>query len=367
MAKDIVLIHNPNASSGLGGFVEAALLEKGCFVRCLNPLGSKWRKVWPVLRSWSIDKDTMWRRRWENMVFSSWAWDRTTRYVGRKLDQIRSTESEVLIVGKEYFPHPNYKQIPYSLFIHYTMRLCLTDGVTPWLPPVWDRPAFLERETLLYKHASTIFVGANYLADNLVNEYGVQRDRIRIAGGGAHPYFEVNCCKEIPDRFTNKIIFVGWDFGMKGGADLLVAFREVHAQRPELELLIAGPDEGQWVVQEGVRWLGQVRSKDDLIALYRQSDLFVMPSLRDSFGFVFLEAMTQGVPCIGTNLNAMPEIIEDGKTGYIVPLRDPEALAAAILRYYSDEGNRQRMGQAALERVKERYTWDRVAGVIRDA
>jgi glycosyltransferase involved in cell wall biosynthesis len=60
-----------------------------------------------------------------------------------------------------------------------------------------------------------------------------------------------------------------------------------------------------------------------LINLYRQSDLLVMPSLRDSFGFVFLEAMIQGVPCIGTNINAMPEIIEDAKTGYIVPVRDP--------------------------------------------
>lgn len=92
-----------------------------------------------------------------------------------------------------------------------------------------------------------------------------------------------------------------------------------------------------------------------------------MPSLRDSFGYVFLEAMTQGVPCIGTDLNAMPEIVQDGKTGYIVPLRDPQALADEILRYYADEENRQRMGQAALERVKQRYTWDRVAGVIRGA
>ena len=111
-------------------------------------------------------------------------------------------------------------------------------------------------------------------------------------------------------------------------------------------------------------WKGQIQSREELRRLYRASDLFVMPSLRDSFGFVFLEAMTQGVPCIGTNLNAMPEIIQDGETGYIVPVHDPEALAAAILRYYKDPSNRQRMGRAGQQRVVETYTWEKVAATM---
>ncbi len=151
---------------------------------------------------------------------------------------------------------------------------------------------------------------------------------------------------------------------MKGGADLLAAFDLARRARPELTLVVAGPDRSQWREQPGVRWLGPVGSKDELIKLYRQSDLFVMPSLRDSFGFVFLEAMTQGLPCIGTNINAMPEIIEDGKTGYIVPARDPAALAKAILHFYEQEGNRGALGAAARARVQERYTWARVADLI---
>lgn len=209
-----------------------------------------------------------------------------------------------------------------------------------------------------------MFVGGGYVKPHLVEDYGVDPGRITVAGGGVHPYYLERTIAEVPDAFTFKVLFVGWDFGMKGGADLLKAFTLARRKRPELMLRIAGPDPGQWVDQDGVTWLGEIRSRDELIAMYRESDLFVMPSLRDSFGFVFLEAMTQGVPCIGTDLNAMPEIIEHGRTGYVVPLRDPEALAEAILAYYDQPGNRKTMGMAARDRVREQYTWELVAGRI---
>lgn len=364
MPASLTIITNPKASSGLGVYIANALQQAGCEVNQLDPAGSIWQKLWPVIRSWRWDEAAMWKARWENLVFSSRAWDRNTRRVGRQLEKMKALGRPILMVGKEYFPHPDYRGLPYFIFIHHTMRLALSDGVTPWLPPPHDVERFLERETLLYQHARHIFVGGQFLLDNLVQAYGVQPDRITIAGGGPHPYFEAHPAVEIPERFTNQLIFVGWDFGMKGGPDLLKAFELARRQRPELTLMVAGPDRSQWRDQPGVRWLGLVGSKDELIQLYRGSDLFVMPSLRDSFGFVFLEAMTQGVPCIGTNINAMPEIIEDSRTGFIVPARNPEALAAAILRFYEREENRRAMGEAAQARVQERYTWPRVADLI---
>jgi glycosyltransferase involved in cell wall biosynthesis len=306
----------------------------------------------------------MWKSRWENLVFSSRAWKRNTRYVGRLLERQNLLDSPILMVGKEYFPHPDYRSLNYSVFIHHNMRLAMDDGVTPWLPPKRDVERFLELETLLYRHARHIFVGAQFLADSLVKNYGVKEDHITIAGGGPHPYFEAHPVEEVARSFTNQIIFVGWDFGMKGGQDLLQAFAIAHKSRPELTLVIAGPDESQWTNQPGVRWLGPVRSKDELIRLYRGSDLFVMPSLRDSFGFVFLEAMSQGVPCIGTDINAMPEIIQNGKTGFVVPRRNPRSLAEAILKFYDRIENRHEMGTAALRHVQRNYTWSRVAELL---
>lgn len=363
MIDHLTLIANPKASSGLGGFVGEALREAGCNVRMINAAGSKWDKLWPVMRSWRWNREAMWRARWENLVFSSWAWDRNTRRIGYMLDQAGSLSAPILMVGKEYYPHPRYREISYMVLIHTNMRCCLREG-KPWVPPRHDIERFLERETNLYRHAVRVLVGATYLKESLVKEYGVDHRRVSVIGGGAHPYFEQHAVERVPDRFSGKLLFVGWDFGMKGGRYLLEAFAVARRTRPGLELRIVGPDASQWVEQPGVRWLGAVNSKQQLLELYRESDALVMPSLCDSFGFVFLEAMTQGLPCMGTEVNAMPEIIEHGKTGYVVTVRDSAALAKAMLDFYRDDRNRASMGAAALRRVKSTYTWRRVAHEI---
>jgi glycosyltransferase involved in cell wall biosynthesis len=357
----LAIITQPRASSGLGGYISDALVRQGYTVHVLDALASKPYKLWPALQSLRVNRQAMWKARWENMLFSSRAWRRNSRRNARLLARVRRPDTRVLVVAKEYFPHEVGNSSEYDVFILYTMKLALADGITPWLPPVRDRFAFLELETELYQKARRIFTGGAYVKPHLVTEYGVAPDRVVVAGGGVHPYFLERAVEQVPEKFTNNLVFVGWDFGMKGGADLLHAFRLAHQQRPELNLKIAGPDVSQWVQQEGVEWLGPIASKDQLIDLYRRSDLFVMPSLRDSFGYVFLEAMTQGVPCIGTDFNAMPEIIQHGKTGYVIPLNNPESLANAILAYYADPSHRREMGRAALERVKNHYTWDLVA------
>jgi len=359
--QQYIVVTQPKASSGYGGYIADAIQRSGKRVTVVDALSSKPYKVWPVLQSLRLNREAMWKARWENMLFSSRAWRRNSNRNQTLINRIHQPDARVLQVSKEYFPHAMDARRSYEVCILYTMKLSLEDGITPWLPPKEDRDAFIKLETQLYQNARTIFTGGAYVKPHLVSEYGVDPDRIVVAGGGVHPYFLEHAVTQVPEVFSNNLVFVGWDFGMKGGADLLKAFRIAHAQKPELTLKIAGPDASQWVQQEGVEWLGPVSSKDELIALYRQCDLFVMPSLRDSFGYVFLEAMTQGVPCIGTDLNAMPEIIQNGKTGYVVPLNDPESLAKAILTYYADPAHRYDMGRAALERVSKRYTWDLVA------
>jgi glycosyltransferase involved in cell wall biosynthesis len=355
-----VVVTQPTASSGLGGYLIEALRQQGAGVDVVDALASKWHKLWPVVQSMRFNREAMWRARWENMLYSPWAWDRNTVRAGKLLDCVRRSDSRVLLIGKEFFPHPNYHDLKYDVLIHNNMRLSLKEG-KPWIPPQSHIDDYLERETALYKCAHHLFVGAGYVGRSLIEEYDVDPASVKVVGAGLPPFFEANMISEIPSRFLYSILFVGYDFDYKGGLVLLQALEVVRSVIPQITLTVIGPDADQVAATAGVEVCGMVKDKQQLLSAYRHADLFVMPSLCDSFGFVFLEAMSQGLPCIGTDLNAMPEIIEDGTTGYIVPLRDPESLAAAILRYYGDEGNRARMGQAALERVQDRYTWGLVA------
>lgn len=357
LSRDLIVITLPKGSSGLGRYIADGFMRAGCQSRLLDPLASKLHKVWPVIRSFSLNRERMWKRRWENELFSSWAWDRNSRHIGRRLDRMMNPGTRVLIVGKDYFPHPDYQRRDYFIFIHSNMRLSLADGVTPWLPPRDDIPAFLERETALFRHARHIFVGAQYVVESLTRDYGVDPARVSIAGGGVNEYFEDNLLDQAPADIKDTLIFVGWDFGMKGGPDLLQAFALARAVRPQLKLLVVGPDAKSLPAMAGVHYVGPVRERAQLLAWFRKADMFVMPSLRDSFGFVFLEAMSQGLPCIGSRLHAMPEIIADGVCGWVVPPRQPEALASALLKFYADPTYRKTMGDQALKRVRENYTW----------
>lgn len=359
----LALVTQPNLSSGLGRHLASALEQAGAEVDVVDCLASKLFKLWPVLKSIRLNADAMWKARWENLIFCPDAWRRNTRRNEQLLKRLSKPVS-IFQVGGNYAPSSAFRNMDYCVLACNTTRLSLAEKVKPWVPRPADREAFIHLEGEVYHHARHVFTNAAYVKNHLAAEYGVSADRMTVTGLGVDSFFLEN----MPDASTvevrNNLLFVGWDFGYKGGADLLAAFQIVRQSRPELTLTIVGPDVSQVSGGEGIRVVGTVRSRAELLDHYRAADLFVMPSLCDSFGFVFLEAMTQGLPCIGTDLNAMPEIIQDGETGFIVPLRNPPALANAILRFYRNPGNRQRMGRAAQQRVLERYTWKQIADTM---
>ena len=161
-----------------------------------------------------------------------------------------------------------------------------------------------------------------------------------------------------------RLLFVGKQFARKGGENLLKAFRLVHAQRPDAELWLVGPRRLE-EEHAGVRWFGRIdrstpEGDAEMHRLYREATAFVMPSLYEPFGIVFLEAMAYRLPCIGGACCAMPEIIEDGVTGYVAPY-DVEQLAERLLAVINDPEQARAMGEAGYRRFRERYGWDNVA------
>jgi glycosyltransferase involved in cell wall biosynthesis len=87
--------------------------------------------------------------------------------------------------------------------------------------------------------------------------------------------------------------------------------------------------------------------------LWRDADLFVMPTRHEAFGVVFQEAAAAGLPRIGTNVNAVPELIADGVSGLLVPPRDPAALVRAIRTLVQSPDLRRRFGLASRARIVE--------------
>lgn len=144
----------------------------------------------------------------------------------------------------------------------------------------------------------------------------------------------------------------------KSQKDLLDAARIVLAERPEARIWIAGEgilrDELEQQhrrldLGDRVRLLG---FRDDVPDLLKAADLFCVSSYLEGMGTATLDAMAVGLPVVATRVGGIPEIVEDGVTGLLVPPRDPEALAGAILTLARDPARRRSMGQEARGRVR---------------
>ena len=151
--------------------------------------------------------------------------------------------------------------------------------------------------------------------------------------------------------------FVGNVRPVKGGDVLLRAMGRLPASSP-LHLLLVGEIRDPVVTRLAARpeIAARIRLagfRADATRLSGACDLFVMPSVeREGLPKAAIEAMAQGVPPIVTRVGGMPELVEDGVSGLVIPPRDDAALAEALVRLAGDAGLRERLGGAARQRIE---------------
>jgi glycosyltransferase involved in cell wall biosynthesis len=145
---------------------------------------------------------------------------------------------------------------------------------------------------------------------------------------------------------------MGGDFLRKGGEDLLSAWRQGQlGQKASLDLVTSMPIESGRL-PAGVRvHTGISAHSAEWRTLWREADLFVLPTRDEAFGLVYQEAGAAGLPSIGTDINAIPEIIEDGISGLLVAPGDQEGLTRALNQLIASADRRRDMGARARDAI----------------
>jgi L-malate glycosyltransferase len=151
-----------------------------------------------------------------------------------------------------------------------------------------------------------------------------------------------------------------------GVLTLIEAFRLVADRHPHARLLIVGSGRQRESIQAMIR-RSQLDSRIELRPavphshlpdVLRKIDIFVVPSLSESFGVAAIEASACGVPVVASRVGGLPEAVIDGKTGILVPPGDPKALAGALERLIGSEELRARFGQNGRRFVEQCYAWE---------
>lgn len=155
----------------------------------------------------------------------------------------------------------------------------------------------------------------------------------------------------------------------KGAEHLVTAFSKVLQRVPDAKLVIAGggPEAAnlhalmkKLGIENSTFMLGTL-SREQVIKLIAAADIFVLPSLMESFGLVLLEAMAAGVPIVCTRAGGVPEIVENEINGLMVPPADADALADAILRVLDDRELAKKLRVNGLRVAREKFSWEKTA------
>ncbi|HMD98895.1 MAG TPA: glycosyltransferase [Terriglobia bacterium] len=227
----------------------------------------------------------------------------------------------------------------------------------------------------------SVFVVANSDAvrNYLEKEDGFTPDHVRIVRNGVdpEPFLRASANREtlfprlsLEDKLM--VVVANMNIKGKGQGDLIEAARRICAEVPRARFILVGDGRERAGLENKVAELGLVEhfvflgKRNDVPDVLSCCDVSVLPSWAEGMPNSILESMAAGLPVVGTRVGGIPEIIEDEVSGLLVPPRDPQALAKAILRLLRDPEFSSRLALAGRERVRIEFSFDRVLRQLRE-
>jgi len=288
--------------------------------------------------------------------------------------------------GFDLIEVPNYEGWGAGLARLFRSRLVMRFHSSRWSILVLrgQEPAFGERfnhwlDRDAVRACRTFVTHSLYEMQQARLEYGLDRETISIVPHGIAIPPRRRLIRGRARGATLTILYVGRMEERKGAAVLIRAIPQVLEEVPGARFVLVGQDKPQapggglhldffrdqcprkyW---DRVEFTGHLPA-DRVHARMRTCDVFVAPSLSESFGYTHLEAMSWGRPVVGCRAGATPEIVTHGKAGLLVEPKDARDLARQILILAKDPGLRLRMGRAARARVEEHYSIHTMAAAL---
>ncbi len=307
-----------------------------------------------LARSYKPDRST-WRA---SASINPWAFEQRTAIAEQFLQEWDDQYDVIVQLHTLNAPGELHRKRPFVLVTDNTYVNSLRYW-PEWVPAASEesRQEWMRLEREVYTAASNIFTWSEFTRQSFINDYGMPPEKVIAVGAGANLLQQ-----DITDKRydSQTAIFVGYEFERKGGFYLLEAWKQVIEALPNARLYIAGPYKPLTHDLKGVHWLGRIKDREYLRQKLYESTVFVMPSLFEAYGHAFTEAMGMGLGAIGADHCAMPEIIQDGVTGLLVPPRDINALAQALIDVLQDPAYAETLGRAAYDQIRNSRTWDDV-------
>jgi glycosyltransferase involved in cell wall biosynthesis len=243
----------------------------------------------------------------------------------------------------------------------YTDHVHLANLTYPMFDKSKLRPQkWIDMETTIYQRAEKTFTWSTNISKVLTQDYKIDPSQVAWAGVGVNA--KIDNIQMDNDDYSNKnILFVGMDWVRKGGPELLEAFKKVLEVHPDAKLTIVGASPETDI--PNVNAVGRV-PVEQVNSYFEQASVFCLPTKREPFGVVFVEAMHHRLPIVATDIGALPDMVEVGQNGYLVECVDVDMLAKYLSDLIGDPAKCKAFGEHGYQVAAEKYTWDKVADRI---
>ncbi|CAN5892018.1 N-acetyl-alpha-D-glucosaminyl L-malate synthase BshA [soil metagenome] len=234
--------------------------------------------------------------------------------------------------------------------------------------------AYLRTTQYSIENSDLVTAVSGYRADYTKSEMGVTRDIAVIPNAVDHTRFTPQGKHELRQRYAHKdeklLIHISNFRPVKRVTDVVRVFAKVSEKVGARLLMVGdGPDRHEAFelasalgVSGRVSFLGSFPRIEDVLAV---CDLFLLPSVKESFGLSALEAMASGVPVVASRTGGVPEVVMDGVTGFLCAEKDVEGMAAAALKLLTDEALHAQFAHAARERAVTEFGESEVVPLYR--
>lgn len=219
----------------------------------------------------------------------------------------------------------------------------------------WTHAPSLAMDRRVFRAARKIAMWSEWAARSVVEDYNIDAEKVEVVPPGvAFDALSAGHANEPSSADAPvKLLFVGGDFARKGGPELLEVFESEFADRAELHLVTGAPVSSR---HPAVRLHRDVQAYSSRwLELYRGCDVFVLPTRREAFGLALTEAMAMGLPVVSTRINAIPEIVAHGETGFLVEAGDRRELTARLRDLIENATLRRTMGERGEKVAKHKF------------
>jgi len=322
-----------------------------------------------VINATPLPADLVWRahfsvrgvRKW-GLDFQNARWRMTvSRFVRTELDSLRARCPIDAVVANTQSVALELADLDRTIPLFVCLDATFEQlSRSPWFAPNRGTRLFLpittaairKRERALFARADRLLAWSESARQSFVQDYGRPREQLYVLPPSVHS----SPVSGTRTAGRARVLFIGGDFHRKGGELLLECYRKWFRDTCDLHILTqsAIPEEPGVHVHRGVQ-----QYSAEWCEQWQSADVFVFPSRLETFGIVLLEAMSFGVPVISADVGAARELLGDGRAGWLLEERTPEAIAQALREVLADAPAARRRALEGRTIIESRFDLSR--------